>query len=206
MGHGCRGKRPHRNLTSTFRKTTDEIIDTEGHRRLVERKKTICGSLYKAGRLPPHLLSALDDFVGAVADAMGVATRDFDHSTARLISSYDGISVQAHAFGSRTLSDRQINANTQVRWILERIPPEMQNLLAMIVEEEVGLLAEKPLTLAQLGEQRGYNHKQASASGSTQVFDVLSVLAQLRRDFLRAHPKNPKKGNRKTPNETRLGR
>ena len=65
------------------------------------------------------------------------------------------------------------------------MPPELVDIFWMAFLEELGAQTNKRLTLTQLGEQRGYqSKKQASASGGTQVFDMLAMAAQLRREFL----------------------
>ena len=83
-----------------------------------------------------------------------------------------------------------------MKWVAEHMPPELRDLFWMCFNEELGAQTEKVLTLTQLGERRGYqSKKQASASGGTQVHDMLAVVAQLRREYLaweqngRVHPK-----------------
>ena len=97
--------------------------------------------------------------------------------------------------GYRVPSDRQLKAQREADWITARIPPELREIFDAIVADELGTLTCEPLTLQQIGERRGYLHKQAPASAGTQVYDLLAVIGQLRRDFL-----NEQRRGNTTPN------
>lgn len=175
------------------RRTVHEVIETGGRRRVVERRSTTCSRLYRNKRLTPDLMVVLDAIVRSEAEARGVATRDGDDSTAKLISGvYNGMPTQAHTYGSRTLSKRQLDAGKETAWIKKFVPEEQRDLCEMIISEELGVLEGKPPTLAQFGGQWGYGQKQqASASGGTQIQALLCWLKHFRREYLRMHRNNP---------------
>jgi hypothetical protein len=150
-------------------------------------------------------VSAFDGLVEREAQSRGIAVHDRDRSTAKLIAHcYDGmpattgVALSESIFGQPTWQSPktfQLEAGEEVRWVAKRLPAEMRGLFRMCLEEELGAQTAH-LTLTQLGQRRGYQSlKQASASGGTQVFDLLAVVAQLRREFLaskqkeKVHPK-----------------
>jgi hypothetical protein len=189
---GWQGQRPAAAITN--RPTTDQIIETGGQRRVVKRVKTVCQAANAAGRVPIHLVLALDAYVEMQAISMGTATRDGDHSTAGLISvAYTGMPVQAHICGSRSYSDRQMDAAAEVAWIRTRIPKEQLPLHDLVVAQELAAFGgeKKTLTTTQIGEQRGYHHKQASAAGSTALYDLLALIAHLRCEYHLLRKKSP---------------
>jgi hypothetical protein len=154
-----------------------EVIHEGGRSRTVHKVKTTAQKLMESGKLSKDLKNQLDAFSMVVARALGAAVDDGEDSTSRLTAQYEGMS--GGAFGSKTLSDKVIDARTELREIGRLIPPEMQEVFVQVVGEEVGSLIGKPKTLDQLGEMRGYLHKQASASGGTQVYDVVALIAHL---------------------------
>lgn len=154
-----------------------ETIVTDGRTHTVKRVQTTASKLMNSGKLPRDLYNQLRAFSELVAQALGVAVHDGEDSTSRLISQYEGIS--GGSFGSRTPRDSVIDARTELREIGQLIPPQLQEVFVMIVGEEVGSLMSKPKTLDQIGEARGYHHKQASASGGTQVHDVVALVCHL---------------------------
>ncbi len=183
---GWRDQRPVAAKAIANRSTTDEIIETGGQRRVVKRVRTVCQAANAAGRLPIHLVLELDAYVETEAISLGVATRDGDSSTSRLISgTYDGMPVQAHSYGSRSYSDRQMDAAAEVAWIRTRIPKEQLPLHDLVVAQELAAFGgeKKTLTTTQIGEHRGYHHKQASAAGSTAIYDLLALIAHLRCEY-----------------------
>jgi hypothetical protein len=177
------------------RPVLDDVLHSDG-RRIVKRIATTFQRLYRDGRLTPALLSGLDDFIRTVARAEGVATEDRHESTAKLISpAYEGMPLAQTWNGWSAPSDSRLKARREADWITARIPPELRDLFDMIVAEEIGTLTGEPLTLQQIDERRGYLHKQAPASAGTQVYDLLAMIGQLRRDFL-----NEQRRGNTTPN------
>ncbi len=63
------------------------------------------------------------------------------------------------------------------------MPDELVDVFWQCLREEIGPQASKSVTLKELGERRGYLHKQAPASGGTQVFDMLAVARKMREKF-----------------------
>jgi hypothetical protein len=156
-----------------------ETIVTEGRTHTVKKVQTTASKLVNSGKLSKDLYNQLTGFAQLVAQALGVAVHDGEDSTARQISQY--ADAGGGSFGSRTLKDSIIDARTELREIGQLIPPQLQEVFVQIVGEEVGSLMSKPMTLDQIGEMRGYHHKQASASGGTQVFDVVALVCHLAR-------------------------
>jgi hypothetical protein len=154
-----------------------QVMSTDGRTHTVKRVKTTASKMVETGKLPRDLYTQLAAFAAIVARALGAAVEDGQDSTSRLTAQYEG--VPGGTFGSKTLSDSVIDARTELREIGRLIPPEMQECFVQVVGEEVGSLLGKPLTLDQLGEKRGYHNKQASASGGTQVYDVVALLTHL---------------------------
>lgn len=154
-----------------------EVLHTDGRSRTVKRVNTTASKMMTSGKLPRDLYNQLTAFARVVARALGAAVDDGDDSTSRLTAQYDGMPGGAH--GSKTPSDSILDARTALREIGRLIPPELQAVFVQIVGEEVGSFMGKPKTLDQLGDARGYHHKQASASGGTQVYDVIALIAHL---------------------------
>jgi hypothetical protein len=190
----------------------DELVQFEGQWRLVQRKTTTCGRLFKTKQIPARLMSALDKLVESAARALGVAIYETDDATAKGISrAYDGMPSH-NSYGPRSPSVRQIEGAPDVKYVADRMPPEMRDVFWQCFNEELGAQTERPFTLTQLGEQRGYqSKKQASASGGTMVYDMLANVAQFRRDYLsldrkkrnaeakeQVHPESPKSGRKRS--------
>jgi len=190
------------------RPISEELVQTDGQWRLVKRRPTTCGRLFRSGQVSAVLMTAFDGLVESTARARGIAVDDKDHASAKFISHcYDGMpasngtALSESLFGQPTWPSTNpyaLDAGEEVRWVAKRIPPEMRDLFCMCIEEELGAQSAY-LTLTELGQRRGYQStKQASASGGTQVFDMLAVVAQLRREFLASkrkgevHPKSPR--------------
>ena len=179
----------------TRSETTDQIIQHDGRKRLVQRTATKCGKLFREGKITNRHMIAFDEVAKAAAEAMGAATEDWHSSTTRLISRYDGMPVETSQYGSRSLSVRVLDGERQVKWIRDRLPEEFTALFDDVLKEEMGV--QMGLTLTGLGEQRGWyrSEKQQTAVGTALVCALLSMVAKLRREYLdtqprmRVHPK-----------------
>ena len=181
------------------RPTYDHLVEEAGRKRIVQRTATTCGRLYKSRQLPTHLMIAFDEVAKAAAEALGAATEDRQASTACLISRYDGMPIDGTQFGSRSPPVKQLDGQRQVNWIRGRLPPEFVSLFDGLLKEEAGVQSGKALSLTELGQHRGYQSvKQASASGGTQVYDLLVIVAHLRREYLERE-----RGGRVHPNRER---
>jgi hypothetical protein len=178
--------------TAVSRGTHDEVLEIDGHRRLVRRRATACSDLYRRGKIAPRLMTAFDEVVKAGAQALGAATEDHHRSTSKLISGYDGMALT----GSTALIERiggqpswfsphdsQLEATRLLKHVLDRLPPEMRDVFEACLREEIGAQTEKALTLTELGQQRGYLHKQASAAGGVVVADMVAIVAHAWREY-----------------------
>lgn len=155
-----------------------EVMTTNGRSHTASRILTTAQKMVNSGKLPKEMKNALDAFAFVAARAAGVAVDDSDDSTSRLTAQYDG-GPGGGSFGSKTPSDKILDARTELREIGKLIPPELRETFVQIVGEEVGSLLDEPMSLEQIGQRRGYLHKQASASGGTQVYDVIALIAHL---------------------------
>jgi hypothetical protein len=156
------------------------ILDTDGHRREIRKVKTTASKLEKIGKLPRHLANYLQLFALLVANGMGAATDDAHDSTNRLTSAYEPMGSMA--FGSRTPSDRVLTGMNAYHLMRQRIPQEFLPLFDQLVNEEVAGHSPMARTLLELGEALGYTHRQSTASGGTQVFAVVAMIAHFLRD------------------------
>lgn len=161
----------------SFRRRTDyHVLETDGHKREVQKVKTTASKLEKDGRLSKDLSVYLHLFAQMVADGWGAATGDGQDSTNRLTAAYEPIGTLS-GFGSKTPSDRQLWGMEAYHDMRQRIPQEFVSLFDQIVNEEVAGYSPLAKTLAELGEYLGYKHKQSSASGGTQVYCIVAMIA-----------------------------
>lgn len=150
------------------------VMETEGKRRTVRKVKTTCDKMLAEGKLPKHLKTAVDVFSLLCAASTGAATIDHDDSTNRMTASYDV--TGGSAFGSKTLSDRQLLGMQAVREMKRRIPSELMPIFMMIMGEEVGL-SDTRKSLSLIGEELGYKHKQASSAAAMAVYSVAAIIS-----------------------------
>ena len=152
-----------------------EVMTANGRSHTVQKIKTTAQRLMEDGHLPRDLKYALDEFAMVVARATGAAVDEGDDSTNRMTASYgDGGGGE---FGSKTPSDKVLDARRILREIGTLIPPELRDLFIQLVAEEVGSLVGAPLTLEQIGERRGFDGIEAHSAGAAQVYDVIAMLA-----------------------------
>lgn len=163
------------------RRSAKTVIQIGTERRSVTKVVTLVDKVFKAGNLPKELKLAVDAFAMLVADGMGVATMDGDDSTSRLIGTYDGY-VSGSGFKAMTPSDRQIDGLTAFRVMRSMVPQELQPVYQQIIHEEVGIRHNKPLGLAEYGEEFGYRYKQSSSAGGMLVFCVATLIAHYLRN------------------------
>ncbi|WP_088347756.1 MULTISPECIES: hypothetical protein [Rhodomicrobium] len=165
---------------SRKKQVRDVVIETAGSRHTGRRVDTTCSKMVAAGTLPKYLMVALDGFTLLVADSFGVATLDGDDATSNLTGGYEpGIGRLPR--GPRTVSDRQLRGLGVLKAMQQRVPAELQAVFRQIVTEEVGAMA-NPKSLAELGEEIGRKHKQASAAGGTLVYCVLALIHQFMKE------------------------
>lgn len=150
-----------------------------GRNRAVKRIKTTVGKMADSNMLPKYLAVAVSGFALLVVDAFGSSCLDADGSSNRLTSAYEP--VISSGFGPREISDRQLYGIGALREMEKRIPQELMPLFQMIVKEEVGLASGASRTLAQIGEDAGRKHKQASAYAGGMVFCVCALIHEFMR-------------------------
>lgn len=144
----------HGEAVGACRLTSEELVQTDGQWRLVQRTATTCGRLFRNGQLPAALMTAFDGLVECAARARGIAVDDKDHASAKLVSHcYDGMpasngtALSESIFGQPTwhsTNPHALDAGEEVRWITKRVPPEMLDLFCMCLEEEIG--AQTPIS------------------------------------------------------------
>ena len=154
------------------------VMIEEGRQRTVRKVKSV---LDKTAQLPKSLRVIVDAFCRQVADSNGVATIDGEDSTNRQTGAYEaGGNV---CFGSKTLADKQIAGSALYKLVKVRIPFDFLSLFDQIVSEEIGTFQGKPKTLAQIGENFGFLHKQASAAASMAIIATCTIIAHSMREF-----------------------
>lgn len=151
------------------------VMEEGGKKRTVKRLMTTADKMMQNKLLPKVLKSAIDGFALLVADGYGVATTDGQDSTSRLTCSYEPMS--GSGYGSKTLSDTMLNGLSAYKSMRSRVPAGMLQTFDQIVGEETGNLKTPRRTLAQIGEDAGYTHKQASSAGGMQVICVAELIA-----------------------------
>jgi len=169
-----------RKIKEFTRRTDYVVLETDGHRRGVQRVKTTASKLETAGKLPKDLMVYVQAFAMLVANGMGAATDDRHDSTNRLTANYEGGS--GGAFGSRTPSDRVLMGTSAYQEMRQRIPQELLPLFEQIVNEEVAGYSPLARTLKEIGEALGYTDRLSSASGGTQVFCISALIAHFLRE------------------------
>jgi len=149
-----------------------------GSKRQVMVCRTTLDMLRERGQLPMHLRVAFDQYVISWNMANGVSGAANDtHSTAKGISSYDGVAPAPGSYGPKTLSNRQISHGEVVQQIKNAIPPRLLGVFDQLEKEECGLWYEKPRPLTIYGNSTGFNQQQqARASGATMVVDVCAIV------------------------------
>ena len=147
------------------RQCEDGLVQTDGHWRVVERKVTTCGSLFRRGQIKPGLMTHFDELVASAAHALGVAVNDGAPSTSKFIFAVRrntvarGRAVSEMIGGQpswRTPSDRQLRGQAEVKFVADYMPPELLDVFWLCLSEELGAQTGRSPTLAQLGERRGY--------------------------------------------------
>lgn len=147
----------------------------------VKKIATTCDKMVENGTLPKTLKQALDMFAIMVGDGHGAATELGHDSSNRLTCGYEPMSTGG-GFGSKTVSDRQMNGIKAMKLMTKRVPAELMQTFLMVVGEETGDLRVPRRTLAQIGEDRGFRYKQSSSAGAMEVIAVLSLIAHYVRD------------------------
>ncbi len=169
-----------RKIKEFTRRTDYVVLETDGHRRGVQRVKTTASKLETAGKLPKDLMIYVQVFAALVANGMGAATDDRHDSTNRLTANYEGGS--GGAFGSRTPSDRVLTGMAAYQEMRQRVPQEFLPLFDQLTNEEVAGYSPMARTLKELGEALGYTDRLSTASGGTQVFFVAALIAHYIRE------------------------
>lgn len=162
------------------RVSTVTIID--GKERIsVKKIATTCDKMLENGTLPKTLKQALDMFTIMLGDGQGAATEAGHDSSNRTTCGYEPMSTGG-GFGSKTISDRQMNGLRAEKEMKARVPTELMQTYLQIIGEEMGNLTVPRRTLAQIGEDNGFRYKQASSAGAMEVRAVCSLIAHFIRD------------------------
>ena len=155
----------------------DENGDLIKTRRAARKFVTTLDQLEKRQQLGKHLRDSFDKLANAVSLSSGacIDDRDLRSSTNRGIASWE--SQGDVAFGSKSLSDQILEAETLRKRLMDAIPVEMMKLASMLLFEETGQVLNEPLRLAEFGELNGFNNDlQGRASGATMAIDVCRVI------------------------------
>lgn len=152
------------------------VLTEAGRTRSVHRRRTTASKMLAAGTLPKDLHDHLQAFALLCAAGTGAAIFDGADSTSKLSSPYEPF-MGKPMFGSRTLSDRQLAGVSAFKAMRARVPAELMHVYCQVVGEEIGELSVKSKTLAEIGEELGFTHRQSNSAGAAFVIAMCSLIA-----------------------------